>query len=72
VAAPVGRITTAQGEALGLQFVQEQHQVVGIDAEHLTELLLGDGGVLAQMGEYHELLHPHPEEVLGRPAVDDP
>ena len=43
VPAAVGRITTAEGELPGLEVVQQQDQVVGVDAQQLAESCWGIG-----------------------------
>ena len=71
VASPVSRVATANGQLAGFQHVEQQHAVVGIQMQEVTERLLGHELLLAQMIERHVLLQAHADDVLGGAAVDD-
>jgi len=72
VATAVVGVAAALGPPGGLDVVEQQDAVVGVEHHRVAELALPDSGRVAQVVERHVLLEAHPEDVLGRAAVDEP
>ena len=70
MAAAVLGVAPAGHVAQILQLVEQQHNVVGVHAERLGQLLLGRAVVVAQVAEGHHEAHVDAQELLGATAVD--
>ncbi len=72
VAATVVGVAAPRGVAGALQLVEQQHEVVRVEAERLAERLLRHlAAVVAQVRERHVLLQAHAEQRLAAAAVHD-
>jgi hypothetical protein len=62
--AAIVRIAQARGVAQLLELVEQQHDVVGVHAERVREVLLGALVVVAHVCEGDEVAHVHAEQIL--------
>jgi hypothetical protein len=61
VTPPVGGVTRADDEAVGLERVEQPDEVARVDPERAAELLLGKRSGLVEMVENRELVRAHLE-----------
>ena len=70
VTAPIQRIAATRGQAVGLELVEDDHEVVGVGAHQLGQGLLGETLVAAQEPEGEEVAHRDAHLVLVAAAED--
>ncbi len=70
MAAAIAGVAQARDIAELLDLVEQQHDVVGVHAEGLGELVLGAGVVVAHVAERDEMAQLHSQQLVAAAPVD--